>query len=225
MKKASGDNVLSELLRQLVILHSYVLVKTQVKMGDHLSAARLLIRVSKHISKFPAHIVPILTSTVIECQRAGLKWAAFEHASILMRDPDYRSQIAPTYKRKIENIIRKPDPALKMARAKGQDGEESSKTYEDPKEMLVPCPFCGYIGSEYDLQCHNCKKVIPFCSASGKRMMATDWSKCQNCKFPFNCQQMKQLIDKGETRCQLCHYTLSREALNPIPFTKDLMTV
>ena len=225
VKKASGDNVLSELLRQLVILHSYVLVKTQVKMGDHLSAARLLIRVSKHISKFPAHIVPILTSTVIECQRAGLKWAAFEHASILMRDPDYRSQIAPTYKRKIENIIRKPDPALKMARAKGQDGEESSKTYEDPKEMLVPCPFCGYIGSEYDLQCHNCKKVIPFCSASGKRMMATDWSKCQNCKFPFNCQQMKQLIDKGETRCQLCHYTLSREALNPIPFTKDLMTV
>jgi hypothetical protein len=29
--------------------------------------------VAKNISKFPAHVVPILTSTVIECQRAGLK--------------------------------------------------------------------------------------------------------------------------------------------------------
>ena len=160
------DSVLSELMRQLIVLHSYVLVKTHVKLGDHLSAARLLVRVSKHISKFPAHIVPILTSTVIECQRAGLKWAAYEHASVLMRDPDYRSQIAQAYKRKIENVIRKPDPALKEARAKGGQGGD------DQKELLSKCPNCGAIGAEYDLQCQHCKVVIPFCSASGKRMVA-----------------------------------------------------
>jgi WD repeat-containing protein 19 len=40
-------------------------------------------------TRFPKHVVPILTSTVIECQRAGLKRTAFEYASMLMR-PEYR---------------------------------------------------------------------------------------------------------------------------------------
>ncbi len=35
------------------------------------------------------HVVPILTSTVIECHRAGLKKTSFEYASMLMR-PEYR---------------------------------------------------------------------------------------------------------------------------------------
>lgn len=39
--------------------------------------------------RFPKHIVPILTSAVIECQRAGLKDAAFEFAAALMR-PEHR---------------------------------------------------------------------------------------------------------------------------------------
>lgn len=141
-KADSSDNshILTELYRIITILHSYILVKTHVKVGDHTTAARLLIRVSKHISRFPAHIVPILTSTVIECQRAGFKWAAFEHASILMRDPDYRTHIAPAYKRKIEAIIRKPDPNLKSARqamtnsdpaqdSKGLEGKDSLYMY------------------------------------------------------------------------------------------------
>jgi hypothetical protein len=49
----------------------------------------MLIRVARHISKFPAHVTPILISTVIECQRSGLKRTAFEYASMLMR-PEYR---------------------------------------------------------------------------------------------------------------------------------------
>jgi len=212
-----------------VVLHSYVLVKTYVKVGDHLSAARLLVRVSKHISKFPAHIVPILTSTVIECQRAGLKWAAYEHASILMRDPDYRSQVAPTYKRKIENIIRKPDPALKLAKAQKEEGGEAAaigdSSGEDAKELLSKCPNCGSIGSEYDLQCQHCKIMVPFCSASGKRMAAEDWGVCKSCSFPFRCSSMRALFDKGETRCQLCHTSLGTDALLPLPFTKDLLQV
>ncbi len=46
-------------------------------------------RQARNISKFPKHIVPILTSTVIECHRANLKKTAFEYASMLMR-PEYR---------------------------------------------------------------------------------------------------------------------------------------
>ena len=48
-------------------------------------------------------IVPILTSTVIECYKAGLKNSAY--ASVLMR-PEYRQQIDEKYKKKIEAIVR-----------------------------------------------------------------------------------------------------------------------
>lgn len=50
-------------------------------------------RVARNISKFPEHVVPILTSTVIECQRAGFKKTAFEYASMLVR-PEYRCERA-----------------------------------------------------------------------------------------------------------------------------------
>ncbi len=68
---------------------SYILVKSLVAINDHSNAARMLVRVAQNISKFPKHVVPILTSTVIECQRAGLKRTAYEYASMLMR-PEYR---------------------------------------------------------------------------------------------------------------------------------------
>ena len=51
-----------------------------------------LLRVAKHITRFPAHVVPILTSTVVECMKAGLKKSALEHAMTLMR-PEHRSQV------------------------------------------------------------------------------------------------------------------------------------
>ena len=38
---------------------------------------------------FIVDIVPILTSTVIECHRAGLKNSSFSYAAMLMR-PEYR---------------------------------------------------------------------------------------------------------------------------------------
>ncbi|KAB7504545.1 WD repeat-containing protein 19, partial [Armadillidium nasatum] len=106
----------------LALLHSYTLARLFVKKGDHLKAARLLSRVANNISKFSAHTVPILTSTVIECQRSGLKNSAFNFASLLMR-PDTRAQIDAKYKKKIEAIVRKP-----------QRTEE-----EEPK---TKCPFC-----------------------------------------------------------------------------------
>lgn len=70
----------------------YVLVKSRIQLGDNLGAARLLIRVAKSISKFPSHIVPILTKTVIECHRADLKMSAFEYACQLMQ-PEHKPQV------------------------------------------------------------------------------------------------------------------------------------
>jgi len=66
-----------ELWRRLMILHSYVIVKRLVKAGDHVNAAQMLLRVAKNIQQFPAHIVPILTSVVIECQRAKMSTEAY----------------------------------------------------------------------------------------------------------------------------------------------------
>lgn len=43
----------AEMENNLVILHSYLLVKNHVKRNDHLKAARMLIRVAENISKFP----------------------------------------------------------------------------------------------------------------------------------------------------------------------------
>jgi WD repeat-containing protein 19 len=83
------------LRRSFVLLHSYTLVKRLAKRGDHEGAARMLLRVAKSISKFPTHTVPVLTSTVIECQRAGLRNSAFEYATMLMRQ-EYRGQVKCT---------------------------------------------------------------------------------------------------------------------------------
>lgn len=114
----------TELMRMLSLLHSYTLVKSLIAVEDHATAARMLIRVAKNISKFPKHIVPILTSTVIECHRAGLKKTSLEYASMLMR-PEYRKFVAPKYQKKIELMVRKPD-----------------KDAEDIDEALLECPFC-----------------------------------------------------------------------------------
>jgi len=54
---------------------------------------------------WPTDIVPILTSAVIECHRAGLRNSAFSFASMLMR-PEYRNKIDLKYKKKIEAMVR-----------------------------------------------------------------------------------------------------------------------
>ena len=88
----NGIAIPSEMKHNLMILHSYILARAHVKRGDHLRGARMLLRVAKNISKFPSHVVNILTSTVIECQKAGLKNSAFNYAVVLMR-PEHRSEI------------------------------------------------------------------------------------------------------------------------------------
>ena len=55
MKELRGRNIKppAAMDANLMILHSYLLVKSWVKRGNHARAARMLIRVAENISKFP----------------------------------------------------------------------------------------------------------------------------------------------------------------------------
>lgn len=95
--------------------------------------------------------MPILTSAVIECHRAGLKHAAFKYATQLM-NPEYRKHVDPKYAKKIEAVVRKPPK-------NGKRGESPG----DPPEDLTPCPYCDKLLPETELVCSVCTRNIPFC--------------------------------------------------------------
>ncbi|XP_076276053.1 intraflagellar transport protein Oseg6 [Lasioglossum baleicum] len=176
-----------EMQNNLRLLHSYILVRLHVKKSDHLRGARMLIRVANNISKFPSHIVPILTSTVIECQRAGLKNAAFNFAAMLMR-PEYRNQIDAKYSKKIEAIVRKPPRA---------------KDNEDEEEPLTPCPYCKSKLPETEITCDKCKNTIPFCIATGRHIVEHDFTTCPQCDFPAIKSEFLRIIET-EGVCPMC---------------------
>ncbi|XP_064190994.1 WD repeat-containing protein 19 [Anguilla rostrata] len=178
----------AEMATNLMILHSYILVKVHVKRGDHLKGARMLIRVSNNISKFPSHIVPILTSAVIECHRAGLKNSSFSFAAMLMR-PEYRNKIDAKYKKKIEAMVRRPDTS-------------------ELEEETAPCPYCSFMLPECELLCPGCKNNLPYCIATGRHMVKEDWSVCPHCNFPALHSEFLALLET-ESVCPMCSETLS----------------
>ncbi|XP_076021576.1 WD repeat-containing protein 19 [Genypterus blacodes] len=186
--QAQKIKIPAEMATNLMILHSYLLVKTHVRRGDHLKGARMLIRVSNNISKFPAHVVPILTSAVIECHRAGLKNSAFSFAAMLMR-PEYRNEIDTKYRKKIEAMVRRPDTS-------------------ELEEETTPCPFCGSQLPQNELLCISCKNNLPYCIATGRHMLKEDWCVCPHCEFPALYSQFIMLLET-EGVCPMCSETLS----------------
>ncbi|KAJ0055626.1 hypothetical protein NL108_006477 [Boleophthalmus pectinirostris] len=193
--QAQKVRIPSEMSTNLMILHSYLLVKVHVKRGDHLKAARMLIRVSNNISKFPAHVVPILTSAVIKCHRAGLKNSAFSSAAMLMR-PEYRNDIDPKYRKKIEAMVRRPDTS-------------------ELEEETTPCPFCGFQLPQNDLLCISCKNNLPYCIVTGRHMLKEDWSVCPHCEFPALYSQFILLLET-ETVCPMCSEPLDVKQIKKI---------
>ncbi|MEW5318051.1 MAG: hypothetical protein WDW38_009304 [Sanguina aurantia] len=190
-----------ELMRALLLLHSYTLVKSLIAVNDHVGAARMLVRVAHNISKFPKHIVPILTSTVIECQRAGLKKTAFEYASMLMRS-EYREDVAIKYRKKIELMVRRTD-----------------READEVEEAQMDCPFCNMPGLETDLQCAGCQNVIPFDIATGKRIALMDWAECPACRFPCSHSNFLRILT-AERKCPMCNEDIAidsvKKVLDPI---------
>ncbi|XP_060221254.1 WD repeat-containing protein 19 isoform X2 [Meriones unguiculatus] len=193
--KSQRIKIPSEMATNLMILHSYILVKIHVKSGDHMKGARMLIRVANNISKFPSHIVPILTSTVIECHRAGLKNSAFSFAAMLMR-PEYRNKIDAKYKKKIEAMVRRPDTS-------------------ETEEATTPCPFCQFLLPECELLCPGCKNNIPYCIATGRHMLKDDWTMCPHCGFPALHSEFKILLN-SESTCPMCSERLNSSQLKKI---------
>uniref|UniRef100_A0A672JFN3 WD repeat-containing protein 19 n=1 Tax=Salarias fasciatus TaxID=181472 RepID=A0A672JFN3_SALFA len=193
--QAQKIKIPAEMATNLMILHSYLLVKIHVKRGDHLKGARMLIRVSNNISKFPAHVVPILTSAVIECHRAGLKNSAFSFAAMLMR-PEYRNDIDPKYRKKIEAMVRRPDTS-------------------ELEEETTPCPYCGFQLPQNELLCISCKNNLPYCIATGRHMLKEDWCICPHCEFPALYSQFILLL-ATETSCPMCSEKLSAQQLKKL---------
>ncbi|XP_068924468.1 WD repeat-containing protein 19 isoform X1 [Petaurus breviceps papuanus] len=193
--KTQKIKIPSEMATNLMILHSYVLVKIHVKSGDHMKGARMLIRVANNISKFPSHIVPILTSTVIECHRAGLKNSAFSFAAMLMR-PEYRNKIDAKYKKKIEAMVRRPDTS-------------------EIEEASTPCPFCQFLLPESELLCPGCKNNIPYCIATGRHMLKDDWTVCPYCDFPALYSEFKSMLTTENT-CPMCSERLTSDQLQKV---------
>lgn len=162
----AGIKVPLQLRQSFVLLHSYILVKTLVRSGNHSAAARMLLRVVQSVSKFPQHVVPILTSTVIECARAGMKGSAYEYAVMLMR-PEYRPAIDVNLKRKIEAIVRR----------RSAQGDE-------PPEDVSPCPVSAQLIPNSQLESPTTRDSLPMCIITGRHMVLDDWCFCPNSKFP-----------------------------------------
>ena len=165
-------HVPQSLRRPFTLLHSYTLVRKLVKRGDHDGAARMLLRVSESISKFPSHRVPILTSTVIECTKAGLKASALEYAMALMR-PEYRSQLDPKFKKKIEALVRKQP-------RDGGDGDGGSSE----AAPLTACPVSGLLIPATSLECPTTKDPLPMCVVTGRHVVADDCCLCPRSRMP-----------------------------------------
>lgn len=52
--RQNGIKIPNEMHTNLMLLHSYILVRLHVRRGDHLKGARMLIRVANNISNFPS---------------------------------------------------------------------------------------------------------------------------------------------------------------------------
>ncbi|EUB64214.1 WD repeat-containing protein [Echinococcus granulosus] len=188
-----------EMLDNLGLLHSYILAKCHVKFGNHMMAARLLIRIAQNISKFPSHIVPILSSTVIECQKVNLKHTGFTYASMLLRT-EYREKIDSRYRRRFESIVRHP--------------EKLSSEEAEALSAATPCPFCSDAVAEYELTCGSCRTHLPYCTLTGKHVVKEDVTLCPNCDFPMTYTTlMSHIENQPDLACQMCSAPLVRDEI------------
>jgi len=192
----------AELRRNLVLLHSYTLAKKMTAAKAHDLAARMLIRVAKSISKFPAHVVPILTSTVIECQRAGLKKDSLEYAKILLR-PEHKPKVSPQFLKPIESFVRRPPSQEELDKERG--------------EKSTPCPHCALELPESVLHCPSCKNDLPYCVTTGKHMILSDWSECPSCAFPtLHSAAVAYLATAADKSCCMCNAPIAMQDLRKL---------
>lgn len=199
----------AELRSTLILLHRYIVARVHVKLGNHDLAARLLCIVGESVSRFPSHTVPILTSAVIECQRAGLRQLAYKFASQLMRG-ELRSEIPPKYSKKIEAIVRKNPRGEKV-------GDEVASA------LSSPCPYCETNLDATDLNCYQCKETIPMCIASGLHITSTGVASCSKCRSPCIKEVMISVLEATQSICPMCGDSLEADQLIDISDIRSLV--
>jgi hypothetical protein len=74
----------------------------------------------------------------------------------------------------------------------------------EEEEPTTACPFCHVHGPETELECTACKNVIPYCIATGRRMVLGDWAHCPACRFPCRGSVFVKLIS-ADRACPMCH--------------------
>ncbi|GAB0091086.1 WD repeat-containing protein 19 [Sergentomyia squamirostris] len=190
--------IMADMRGSLILLHRYILVRIHVQLGDHLQAAKLLVQVATNISQFPSHVVPILTSTVIECHRAGLRASAFTFASTLMR-PEYRGLIDEKYSRKVEGIVRKAPRGVK-------------ELSDEATLEMTPCAVCGVQLLSMETTCHQCKTTLPICIATGQHLVAEGIVACPECDFPGMKEPMRRVFEATNS-CPMCAETVDTNKL------------
>ncbi|KRY32204.1 WD repeat-containing protein 19 [Trichinella spiralis] len=204
-----------EMKTTLMLLHSYLLVKSAVRRKLHPLAARLLIRIAENINDFAMHAVQIYTLTAIECWYSGMKSTAYKWAAVLMR-PNYKESIDSRYKKTIETIIRQVKDFIFVVLMKILNLIIRKKEDTDDSEMKTPCPYCKAQLAESELKCTCCKNTIPFCIASGKHISDSEITVCIHCGFPAISVEYKKWI-AAEKCCPMCGTTASVDSIQILP--------
>jgi len=130
--------------------------------------------------------VKILTTAVIECQRANMKKSAMECCYVLMK-PEFRCQLDEKYKNTIETMVRKGGKAK----------------LEDPPDEMTPCPNCEKMFPNFSIGCIFCRTGEIFCLASGRHLVADDLTACPKCDFPALKSEFIKVL-KQDPHCPLC---------------------
>ncbi|KRY60332.1 WD repeat-containing protein 19 [Trichinella britovi] len=204
-----------EMKTTLMLLHSYLLVKSAVRRKLHPLAARLLIRIAENINDFAMHAVQIYTLTAIECWYSGMKSTAYKWAAVLMR-PNYKESIDSRYKKTIETIIRQVKDLIFVVLMKILNLIIRKREDTDDSEMKTPCPYCKAQLAESELKCTCCKNTIPFCIASGKHISDSEITVCIHCGFPAISAEYKKWI-AAEKCCPMCGTTASVDSIQILP--------
>lgn len=71
-------------------------------------------------------------------------------------------------------------------------------------EERTACCWCGVDGGAYDLACASCQNGVPFCIATGKRMLLAEWTQCSSCHFPANIGDLRAHLE-ATRECPLCN--------------------
>jgi WD repeat-containing protein 19 len=193
------------LMRNLMLLHMYSLVKVRALVSDDQGAARLLMRLVDNISKFPANAVPLLLSALIGCDKANLKRSSYEYAAMLMRK-EYREKLGAR-RSKVETMVRKRNPNASQA-----------------EDAMSPCAFCEFKFPSHNLDCPSCRNTVPFCIATGRHMCLDDWSMCPGCDLPALHSEFSTVLDKMQ-KCPMCSTALDSGSIHRFSYAKAKQTL